>query len=253
MSVANLHELRKAGAGQGENKSRRKGFGGPLASEAPGRMLVTNAVKPLTKIAVILPPGLARECLVQFVLNSQSFDVAEYQSVEELINSESKKNFSLVILSSAMKGNSAVNDEIAQIKTECASCRIVAIVESCDVVSVKALLTQGVRGVVPTTFPAKIVLQAISFVLSGGIFAPAETFLKTQKDDVRLPGAGGSRLTNREQQIINLLRTGQQNKQIAYELGLSIGTVKVHLCNIMKKLGTHNRVQALAHHSLNCS
>jgi DNA-binding NarL/FixJ family response regulator len=60
------------------------------------------------------------------------------------------------------------------------------------------------------------------------------------------PAANGAGLTNREEQIVSHLRSGKSNKQIAYELDLSLGTVKVHLHNIMKKLGAHNRIQVLA-------
>lgn len=53
-----------------------------------------------------------------------------------------------------------------------------------------------------------------------------------------------SLLTKREAQVVQKLRLGKPNKIIAYELGISISTVKVHLRNIMRKTGATNRVEA---------
>jgi two-component system, NarL family, nitrate/nitrite response regulator NarL len=48
-------------------------------------------------------------------------------------------------------------------------------------------------------------------------------------------------LTTRERQIVLVLSDGLSNKEIARKLGLSEGTVKVHLHNIFGKLGIANR------------
>lgn len=52
-------------------------------------------------------------------------------------------------------------------------------------------------------------------------------------------------LTCRETEVVEKLRMGKPNKIIAYELGISISTVKVHLRNIMRKTGASNRVEAV--------
>ena len=49
--------------------------------------------------------------------------------------------------------------------------------------------------------------------------------------------------TPREIEVLHRLRQGLQNKIIAYELGISESTVKVHLRNVMKKLHASNRTQ----------
>jgi DNA-binding CsgD family transcriptional regulator len=55
-----------------------------------------------------------------------------------------------------------------------------------------------------------------------------------------------SALTDREQQIIDLVATGMTNKEIAAELVLSPVTVRKHLENVMAKLGVHTRTAAVA-------
>ena len=51
-------------------------------------------------------------------------------------------------------------------------------------------------------------------------------------------------LTPREYQILSLLAEGQSNKVIARNLGISDGTVKLHVKAILRKLNIHSRVQA---------
>lgn len=53
-----------------------------------------------------------------------------------------------------------------------------------------------------------------------------------------------ARLTPRETEILSLLAEGQSNKAIARNLGISDGTVKLHVKAILRKLGVHSRVEA---------
>lgn len=53
-----------------------------------------------------------------------------------------------------------------------------------------------------------------------------------------------SDLTPRESEILGLLAEGQSNKAIARNLGISDGTVKLHVKAILRKLGVHSRVEA---------
>jgi DNA-binding NarL/FixJ family response regulator len=52
-------------------------------------------------------------------------------------------------------------------------------------------------------------------------------------------------LTNRQTDVLNLIADGKRNREIAQILGLSEGTVKVHVTAIFKALGVKNRTQAM--------
>ena len=58
------------------------------------------------------------------------------------------------------------------------------------------------------------------------------------------PGERAHRLTPRERQVLGLITQGCTNREIAERLSLSVGTVKVHVCNILTKLDVADRVQA---------
>ena len=51
------------------------------------------------------------------------------------------------------------------------------------------------------------------------------------------------RLSVRETQVADLIQQAKSNKEIAYELGLTTGTVKEYLFHIFKKLGVSNRTE----------
>lgn len=50
-------------------------------------------------------------------------------------------------------------------------------------------------------------------------------------------------ITNKQCEVIKLIMKGYLIKQIAYELGVTESTVKLHIGRIFKKLGIHNRIQ----------
>lgn len=67
---------------------------------------------------------------------------------------------------------------------------------------------------------------------------------KPQEQDKIEPATPLSELTPREQEIIEHIAEGESNKVIARNLGISDGTVKLHVKAILRKLGVHSRVEA---------
>ena len=65
--------------------------------------------------------------------------------------------------------------------------------------------------------------------------------------DLVLGGEWSKVLTPRERQVAFLVTRGLSNKDVARELGLSEGTVKIHLHNIFQKLGAKNRYGLISH------
>ncbi|WP_051685973.1 two-component system response regulator NarL [Rheinheimera texasensis] len=80
----------------------------------------------------------------------------------------------------------------------------------------------------------KMVLsEAVNAALADAIRRPVEK-----------PATDLSQLTNREQEILELIAKGRSNKLIARELDISDGTVKVHVKHLLKKLNLRSRVEA---------
>jgi DNA-binding NarL/FixJ family response regulator len=113
--------------------------------------------------------------------------------------------------------------------------------------SIRAALNLGVRGIIPTLItevPAAV--AAIRFVRDGGTFAPLDVLLQGRKRHPVPPDTPrATRLTSRQMTVLSHLRQGKSNKVIAHDLGMTESTVKVHVRNIMRKMGAINRTQAV--------
>ncbi len=81
-------------------------------------------------------------------------------------------------------------------------------------------------------------------VLQGNlVISPALTPVLAQA--LRSPqGATQADLTDRERQVLKMVALGNSNKMIGNKLGITEGTVKVHMKNLLHKLGLHSRVEA---------
>jgi two-component system nitrate/nitrite response regulator NarL len=71
-----------------------------------------------------------------------------------------------------------------------------------------------------------------------------DLLLNAMRDDTPYVRTDPGCLTAREKQILELIAGGQSNKNIARELNISDGTVKVHVKNILRKLNLKSRLEA---------
>ena len=111
-----------------------------------------------------------------------------------------------------------------------------------------------VRGVLPMNIKLDVWLSIIHLMVRGGEYFPARVFETSgfprqfaSGESPAVPERPIARFTPREKQILDLVSRGYQNKAIATELELSESTVKVHIHNIISKLGSQNRNEAATH------
>ncbi|BCH35538.1 helix-turn-helix transcriptional regulator [Mesorhizobium sp. L-8-10] len=120
----------------------------------------------------------------------------------------------------------------------------------------EVLASRVIRGVLPMNLGLDAWLAVIRLMLCGGEYYPprmlrafAERHSLPIGPRTRLPHGRENditELTAREMQILEMVSRGLQNKTIAAEFRLSEHTVKIHLHNIISKLGAHNRTEAAA-------
>jgi DNA-binding NarL/FixJ family response regulator len=115
-------------------------------------------------------------------------------------------------------------------------------------------LKAGASGFMLKDAPPAELLTAIRTVAGGdAVLAPTATrrlidqFAPLLPDPGRQPERDAvlSKLTGREQTVFTQLAAGRSNREIAAELHLSEGTVKIHVGRILTKLGLRDRVQAV--------
>ncbi|CAN5169613.1 response regulator transcription factor [soil metagenome] len=110
-------------------------------------------------------------------------------------------------------------------------------------------ISQGVVGYIPKSAGGEEIVRALERVLSGEVSFPRQILERSSPsaDRARLPATpqvktqDEERLTARERNVIELLGKGMSVAKMADDLGLSPHTVRVHLGNIMKKLGLRDR------------
>ena len=131
-------------------------------------------------------------------------------------------------------------------------------------------LGTGAQGFLYAGTNAQLALQALSFIFKGGSYFPAAAqprrrssiplngTLELSRSPVAYPaldigdgvvasaadtGTANINLTERQKSVLERLGRGDSNKAIARVLGIREGTVKVHVRQIMRKLGVTNRTQ----------
>jgi two-component system, NarL family, nitrate/nitrite response regulator NarL len=98
-------------------------------------------------------------------------------------------------------------------------------------------LQSGASGVIRKTASLETLLSCLDTVVSGATWTEERLFSEPD------PGFRPARspLTARELQVIELVERGMKNKDIAAELGIRTGTVKIHLKHIFEKTGIRGR------------
>ncbi len=98
-------------------------------------------------------------------------------------------------------------------------------------------LQAGARGILRKSAGVQSIIACLRTVAAGRSWMEDCVFRDSSRSD-RYPR---SELTSREQQVLELVEQGFKNKEIAHELGIQPGTVKIHLKHIFEKTGVRGR------------
>ncbi|WP_225786584.1 two-component system response regulator NarL [Pseudomonas sp. Marseille-P8916] len=102
----------------------------------------------------------------------------------------------------------------------------------------------GANGYLLKDMEPELLIDRLHEVLAGGlVVSPSLTTVLAQA--LRAShGASSQDLTDRERQVLKMIAGGVSNKMIGNKLGITEGTVKVHVKNLLHKLGLRSRVEA---------
>jgi DNA-binding NarL/FixJ family response regulator len=107
-----------------------------------------------------------------------------------------------------------------------------------DAATIRAVLAAGAVGFIPKSERSDVLLGALRLVQSGGTYVPSSLLAAP-------PAAAAPELTPRQLDVLHCLLRGEPNKSIARELGLTEGTVKIHIAAILRVLQARNRTEAV--------
>lgn len=111
-------------------------------------------------------------------------------------------------------------------------------------------LSKGASGFVCKSSTSAILLNALMYVIAGGVYIPPQmirptgiTFIDNTGNHYP-PTTAANHLTVRQEQVLHYLVDGLSNKEISLKLNLAEGTIKVHVAAIFQALRVNNRAQA---------
>jgi DNA-binding NarL/FixJ family response regulator len=116
-----------------------------------------------------------------------------------------------------------------------------------DSAAVLDCLTTGARGYILRATQTTQFVRALETIMDGGVYAPVVLTASARRVETASLGSQGvPALTERQRDVLDLLREGCPTKTIARRLDLAVGTVKIHLAGIYRALGASSRLEAVA-------
>jgi DNA-binding NarL/FixJ family response regulator len=206
------------------------------------------------KILVVDDHPLIREALKQVLSTLDTgIQVLEAQSAKEgFVVSEAHPDLHLILLDLGLPGEDGM-EALSLFRERAPQVPVVVFSASDHPDVVKRAIDAGAMGFIPKTSSNALLVNALRFVLAGGVYLPLEVLRQPSSESGGFAGSapGGSSglrdlgLTQRQAQVLALLVQGKSNKLICRELNLAEGTVKVHVAAVLKTLGVANRTQAV--------
>jgi len=111
---------------------------------------------------------------------------------------------------------------------------------------IRGALDHGASGFIPKSLRRSAIVAAIRSILDGNVFVP-EDYLEhsaTDSEESQIL-ARIETLTPQQKVVLSLVVAGKLNKQIAFDLDVSMTTVKAHVSAILLKLNVYSRTQAV--------
>lgn len=208
------------------------------------------------RLCIVIDQPARRESLA-YMLGAvlDECTVESYAALEEVPSSER----GILLLRVPVDSDSAdvICNIITQLKLNFSSYNVV-IMSDCNSIEVAdSAIRCGISGYLLPSAGIQTIVAAIRLAMVGGIYVPSDlihhwTSCAGSTDAFNAIGSDETSLGNepdtnvftvRELDVIKCLQRGQPNKLIAYDLHMSESTVKVHMRNIMRKLGATNRTQ----------
>jgi two-component system nitrate/nitrite response regulator NarL len=200
-----------------------------------------------TRVIVIDDHPLFRKGVEDLIEMSTGLElVGEAADGETGIQLARETDPDLILLDLNMKGLGGI-DTLKRLRELDLDARVVMLTVSDSEDDVVAALRAGADGYLLKDMEPEDILAALERVTQGHMALNerlAELIARALREEPGPARVSEAGLTPREEEILGLLERGYSNKLIARDLDLSVGTVKVHVKHILKKLRLKTRLEA---------
>ncbi len=195
--------------------------------------------------------GLYRRGLSVFLkdhfLGSEVTEAASLQEAETLIANQTAFDLALFdLLMPGMKGPMT----LAPLRSRHPNLKIAIVAASESKNDVLDTVAAGLSGFIPKTLPRDEFIAALSMIVAGQIYVPGHMLRLEQKPEAApiapvgdLRRSAVAALTPRQKDVLECVRKGMSNREIGDQLGISIGTVKIHIATLLAAMKVSNRIQ----------
>lgn len=182
---------------------------------------------PLTRIGVCTTVNLQSDMTV----------IAQAGAFQEAVDAYHRHSPDVILMDLNLPDRNGV-ETIVAIRRSPSNTKIVVLTTYEGDEDIYQALKAGAQGYVIKGMSHEVLLEAIRTVYDGGQFLPPAVVqtLKTRNPD--------SILRPREHEVLRRIAGGKSNKEIAGELGITEGTVKLHVTSLLARLGATDRTQA---------
>lgn len=192
-----------------------------------------------TRVLIVDDHPMIRSA-VTVLLDGSDFEVAATAgSVETGIEALAATDPDIVILDLAIPGGSGI-EVLRHIRGQDDKRPVILLTAAIDDFSLREALSLEANGIVMKDNDPALLLDCLQAVRGGKRWMDADV-----EERIAQFGSEGSftRLTPRDRKLVGLVARGLRNREIAEELGVTEGTVKVYLHSIFEKLGVSTRTE----------
>lgn len=198
---------------------------------------------------------LFREAIISVIQSgfpgTQTLETQDLDTTLQLARED--EELDLLLLDLNMPGMQGLNGLIA-LRNEAPATPVVIVSAEDDKQVVLQAITCGAVGFISKSSPRARMTEALQQILDGNVYLPPDIIRaeagvdrgrQRRATEGRLSAELLHSLTRRQLLVLERMTQGESNKQIAYNLNIAETTVKAHVSAILRKLGVHNRVQAI--------
>lgn len=179
-------------------------------------------------------------------------ETLETESLDEVLAYAAREaDLDLILLDLNMPGMQGLNGLIA-LRNSYPTIPVVIVSAEEDKKIVLQALTCGAVGFITKSSPRTEMAQALQQIMAGNAYLPSDVIrgqtcstAQQPATDEQIDPAVLDSLTRKQLLVLERMAKGESNKQIAWNLNIAETTVKAHVSAVLRKLGVHNRIQAV--------
>ncbi|AGW93639.1 LuxR family transcriptional regulator [Ralstonia pickettii DTP0602] len=215
---------------------------GPSASQHRPPLVTGPQAMPRARLLLIDDHTLFRTGLRLVLADSPSVEhIIEAGSVMQAVQDHGGAAVDILLLDIQMPGLNGI-EGVKVLRRHFAAARILIVSGTSGLEMIPAEVRREIAGFLPKSADAREIEEAIACCLSGGTHFSGDA--DAGANPAPAPYAT-STLTPRQLEVLHQLTLGRSNKVIAYHMGLSENTVRVHVAAILDHLGVVSRVEAI--------